>query len=55
MAERLTRSSGTILNINCIIVDDPKGKIQDVFCNALSVRGVPGTFKTGIEVKVKIY
>ena len=41
MAERLTKSSGTILNINCILVDGPEGKIQEVFCNACSDRGAP--------------
>ena len=40
---RLTKSSGTILNINRFLVDGPKGKIQEVFCNAFPVRGAPGT------------
>jgi hypothetical protein len=29
------------------------GKIQEVFCNAISDRGAPGTYKTGIAVKIK--
>ena len=37
-----------------VICDGPKGKIQDVFCNAVSDRGAPGTYKTGIEVNTKI-
>ena len=43
---RLAKSSGTILNINSIFVDGPKGKIQDVFCNVISDRGAPGTVIT---------
>ena len=46
MAERLIKSSGTILNINGFTVDGPKGKMQDAFCNAISDRGAPGTVKT---------
>ena len=54
---RLTKSSGTILNINCFIVDGPKGKMQDAFCNAISDRGAPGTDKIrtcSYTIKLKI-